>query len=239
VLGLVVGLAIVGAIWVVAGVAGVAVLAVGQGQALLLATTERPTTAPGWVRVGAAAPGGLVAAGTVVVGAGRATAWSASLLLGSVGSDRLALAEARLRREQEYRRLSRDLHDGVGHALSAISLQAAAGRRMLAGDLQRTAVALEAIESLAGAAVGELDDVLGMLRDGAPRHPEPGLDQLDELVRTHRELGMQLQVDTEDEGEVGGIVGRTAYRVCAEGLSNAAKHGAPGPVTRPPLHPER
>jgi len=50
---------------------------------------------------------------------------------------------------------------------------------------------------------------------------------------------MQLQVDTEDEGEVGGIVGRTAYRVCAEGLSNAAKHGAPGPVTRPPLHPER
>ncbi len=117
-------------------------------------------------------------------------------------------------RAQRYagaHRLSRDLHDGVGHALSAISLPAAAGRRMLAGDLQRTAVALEAIESLAGAAVRELDDVLGMLRDGAPpRHPEPGLDQLDELVRTHRELGMQLEVDTEDEGEVGGIVGRTA-----------------------------
>lgn len=137
-------------------------------------------------------------------------------------------------RAQRYagaHRLSRDLHDGVGHARSAISLQAAAGWRMLAGDLQRTAVALEAIESLAGAAVGELDDVLGMLRDGAPRHPEPGLDQLDELVRTHRELGMQLEGDTEDEGEVGSIVGRTAYRVCAEGLSNAAKHGAPGLVT--------
>lgn len=54
VLGLVVGLAIVGAIWVVAGVA---VLAVGQGQALLLATIERPTTALGWVGVGAAALG--------------------------------------------------------------------------------------------------------------------------------------------------------------------------------------
>ena len=39
------------------------------------------------------------------------------------------MAEARLARESEHARLARDLHDGIGHSLTIISVQAAAARR--------------------------------------------------------------------------------------------------------------
>src|SRR5690606_17382378 len=101
----------------------------------------------------------LLLALVLVLAAGAGATWSAPLLLGPTGDDRLALAERRLAEEREYRRLSRDLHDGVGHSLSAISLQAAAARRVLersaeeaSGDDGRMLRSLEAIESLAGRA---------------------------------------------------------------------------------------
>ena len=110
--------------------------------------------------------------------------------LGPTWRDRLDLAEQRLAREVEHQRLARDLHDGVGHALSAISLHAAAARRALARDRGDAASSLQLIEESARGALDELDTTLGLLRDGAVRaRPEPGLEALDALVRTHRELG--------------------------------------------------
>lgn len=210
-------------------------------------TIDRPTTVLGWtglILLGAAiitVSGGLIFAG------GVGAAWSAPLLLGPIGEDRLVLAEQRLAQERGYRRVSRDLHDGVGHSLSAISLQAAAARRSVehGRPTDRLGETLRTIEELADRAVDELDHALAILREDqngqaddavADRRPVTtvsgsDLTRLDELVTEHQGRGMDLTTRVGvDPADLPGVPSRMAYRICAEGLSNAAKHAAPGPV---------
>ena len=106
---------------------------------------------------------------------GRLAARSAPAFLGPTAVDRLALAEARLAAEAEHTRLARDLHDGIGHALTIITVQTAAGRRVLEDDPATAARALAAAEEVARGALEELDSVLAALRDPGERTgPEPG-----------------------------------------------------------------
>jgi len=171
----------------------------------------------------------------VAVGLGRAAAWSAPLLLGPTGGDRLAIAEARLARGRAHLRLSQDLHDGVGHSLSAISLLAAAAERGLAADAGPTREALGTIRSLAAEAVGELEQVLAILRDDADGHTrlEEHRDARDlpDVVAAHRQRGAEIDLVLPGEvPELPAVVGRTVHRVTAEGLANAGKHAPGRPV---------
>ncbi|WP_433275763.1 sensor histidine kinase [Pseudonocardia xinjiangensis] len=228
ILGFATGLWVVLAVWVLGALA---VVIVRGGQAEFIVRLARPSTPLGWALTAAGAVG--VVAGTVglVLGAGAVMARAASRLLGPTSTDRLAEVTARLHQETEYRRLSRDLHDGVGHALSGISLHATAGARLLRRDPDVAAESFTTIEALAGRALGELDQVLALLRDDEPlRQPEPGLDQLETLVDEHRKLGLDVTFEVA-ELPVGPLLSTTAYRVCSEALHNAAKHGGPGPVT--------
>lgn len=111
-----------------------------------------------------------------VRGAGAVLARCAPALLGPTPADRLAAAEARAARLAERNRLARELHDSVGHALSAVTLQAAAARRVLDADPAFVREALAAIEETTGEAVAELDAVLGLLReeDASRSAPDPG-----------------------------------------------------------------
>ena len=184
-------------------VVGAIVLAMGSQPSILDTVITRPDSVGTWILFWAGVIGCVgVAVGVLLLG-GAAATWAAPVLLGPTGADRLALAETKLQREQEYRRLSRDLHDGVGHALSAISLQAESGRRHLRHDPDRAGAALAAISDLSGSAVAELDHALSVLRDGAaPRHPEPGLAQLDALLDSHRSLGMAMSRKPRPTGAV-------------------------------------
>ena len=166
--------------------------------------------------------------------AGRAAAWSAPVLLGPTDADRLRIAEQRLLRGHEHLRLSQDLHDGVGHCLSAISLQAAAAERTSAsgGDV---APALRTIRGLAADAVAELEHALTVLReeaDGATRlDQQRDLRDLPELVAAYRSRGVTITGSWPTEApDLPSIVGRIGHRVIAEGLANAAKHAPGSPV---------
>lgn len=201
---------------------------------------ERPDGA-GWLTPIGLTVAAILVTGPVVWAAGVAARWSAPVLLGPLGVDRLALAERRLAQEQALRALSRDLHDGVGHSLSAIALQAAAGRRLLERDHPRTAEAagtLHTIAALAAQAVAELDEVLGAMRqdggegpDGSPtarRTPvaESDLGDLEALLAEHRARGLEIRAELDiDDERVPRTLSRLGYRVCAEGLANATKHG--------------
>ncbi|MER5636214.1 histidine kinase [Kitasatospora sp. NPDC002227] len=101
----------------------------------------------------------------VVAGAGGLLARCAPALLGPTPAERLAAAEQRAVELARRNRLARELHDSVGHALSAVTIQAAAAGRVLTTDPAFAAEALAAIEETARAAVAELDAVLGLLRE--------------------------------------------------------------------------
>jgi signal transduction histidine kinase len=195
----------------------------GQSWPLL---PDLPWAAP---PVGAALLGALLAA---VAGAGALQARLAPALLGPTPADRLAAAEERAAELAVRNRLARELHDSVGHALSAVSLQAAAARRVLDGDPAFAREALAAIEATARDAVAELDGVLGLLRedDVASAAPAPTLADLDALLDRTRAAGLAVAAEVTGVARVPGVVSREAYRIVQEGLTNAARHAGRGPV---------
>ncbi|NXY99506.1 histidine kinase [Streptomyces sp. BR123] len=211
-------------------VRGLREMPVGSGW---LSTAADPYVAP-FLGVGLLA--GLV---LCAAGAGALLARLAPVLLGPTPADRLAAAEERAADLAVRNRLARELHDAVGHALSAVTLQAVAARRVLDSDPAFVREALAAIEDTTRRTVGELDTVLGLLRDGDQARPDaasaPTLAaDLDGLLARTRAVGTTVTA-RQDPGPVGdwaqlpAIASREAYRIVQEGLSNALRHGA-GPV---------
>jgi len=143
-------------------------------------------------------------------------------------------AEARRRVSEERLRIARDLHDAVAHQISVISLNAGVASSALAARPERAEEALATIRSAARTVLGEIGDLLDVLRaddsggaSAARIAPQPSLDQLDHLVQGFRDDGLDVTIRTEgDLGAVGGAPSRVAYRVVQEALTNAHKHGA-------------
>ncbi|MFI1167855.1 sensor histidine kinase [Streptomyces sp. NPDC020801] len=170
----------------------------------------------------------LVSLAACAAGSGALLARWAPALLGPGPEDRLAAAEARAAGLAVRNRLARELHDSVGHALSAVTLQAGAARRVLDADPEFVREALTAIVDTARRTVGELDAVLGLLREGdAPgTAPAPTLAaDLDGLLRRTRAGGLRVTAEVAaDPRTLPPVISREAYRIVQEGLSNALKH---------------
>src|SRR5699024_9305674 len=98
----------------------------------------------------------VVQAPVVVVALGWIAARIAPRLLGPAAADRLAIVQARLAAERRHTVLARELHDGIGHALSIISIQSAAARRVIEQHPGRTVAALHVIEQTSREAQAEL-----------------------------------------------------------------------------------
>jgi signal transduction histidine kinase len=147
-------------------------------------------------------------------------------------AEREAERERRLVAAEERTRIARDLHDSAGHAINVILVHAGLGRLQAERDPDRARGAFETIEQVARETVGEIDQLVGALReDGSPEgrgevEPPPGLAALEGLVERHRAAG--LSVTTSVGGErrpVAPAVDRGAYRILQEALTNAARHG--------------
>lgn len=162
---------------------------------------------------------------------GVAASALAGRVLGPTPHDRMETVLARARREAEHTRLARELHDGIGHALTVVSVQAAAGRRVVAADPDAAADALAAIEDTARSALAELDQLLGVLRDDADDSTPVALGPaLDDVVSAHRRAGLDLDARIDLPAGLPALLGRTVQRIVTEALTNAHRHGAPGPV---------
>ncbi|MBM2619940.1 two-component sensor histidine kinase [Actinoplanes sp. LDG1-06] len=169
-----------------------------------------------WTGVGVALLIGTVYA---TAGLGSLAATMAPVLLGPSAAERVAALEAQERTLAERNRLARELHDSVGHALTAVTLQAGAARTVFDSDPDFARRALGTIEDLGRTALEELDAVLGLLRDA----DGPALADVGRLLTGDVDARI-------DDVEVPGHISREAFRIVQEGLTNAAKHGT-GRVT--------
>ncbi len=132
----------------------------------------------------------------------------------------------------ERARLTYDLHDVIGHAITVMVLQAAGARRILAQDRDRAAAALEPIEQAGADALRELDELVGVLRrddlpsaPSAPEQRQRGLADVDELVGRTRHLVAHAAVTAAGEpARLEPSVDLAAYCVVREALANAVKH---------------
>jgi signal transduction histidine kinase len=144
--------------------------------------------------------------------------------------ERLRLEQAR---EAERRRIAREMHDVLAHRLSLLSVHAGALEFRPDADPKEIGEAAGVIRATAQTALQELRDVIGVLREDAEEStlqpPQPTLAQLPALIEESRAAGMHIRLTMDapiDEG-LPAALGRTAYRVVQEGLTNARKH-APG-----------
>jgi signal transduction histidine kinase len=133
-------------------------------------------------------------------------------------------------REAERRRIAREMHDVLAHRVSLLSLHAGALEFRPDAPPEEIAQASGVIRATARAALEELRQVIGVLREGpdegAPEPPQPTLAQIPALVAESRAAGMRVTLRFEAPGDdtMPAAVGRTAYRIVQEGLTNARKH---------------
>jgi signal transduction histidine kinase len=172
--------------------------------------------------------GGRVDVVVAVCAAGLAWSW------GEVGRRRHARREAEKRQAvvEERARIARELHDVVAHTVSMMVVQATAAED---GFDARPADAREALRTIAAsgrAALSELRLLLHLVRpdlETDPRHPQPGLEQLDELAASMRAIG--LAVSVRGEGVPVSLpvgVDMSAYRIVQEALTNTLRHAGAG-----------
>jgi signal transduction histidine kinase len=135
-------------------------------------------------------------------------------------------------REAERRRIAREMHDVLAHRLSLLSVHAGALEFHPDAPAEEVAEAAGVIRESARAALDELSGVIGVLREDSgeslTQPPQPTLADLPALVEESQAAGMRITARIElGDAAPPAAVGRTAYRIAQEGLTNARKH-APG-----------
>jgi signal transduction histidine kinase len=144
-------------------------------------------------------------------------------------AEREAERERRLAAAEERMRIARDLHDSAGHAINVILVHAGLGRLRTEHDAAGAREALETIEEVARETAGEIDQLVGVLRQDAASgevEPPPGLAAVEELVARHRAAGLDVVATIEGQRRpLPPNVDRGAYRILQEALTNAARHG--------------
>jgi signal transduction histidine kinase len=146
-----------------------------------------------------------------------------------------AEADQRLHEDQarlaERTRIAREMHDVLAHRISLLALHA--GALEVRPDLPAAKVreTAELLRSTARQALEELRGVIGVLRDGsgqelAPPAPQPTLGDVRRLVEESGRAGgtIDLEMRVERGDDLPGGLGRDAYRIVQESLTNIAKH---------------
>ncbi|MGH3940826.1 MAG: sensor histidine kinase [Pseudonocardiaceae bacterium] len=133
-------------------------------------------------------------------------------------------------REEERRRLRRDLHDGLGPTLAGMTLQVGAARALLTVNLDQAECVLGELEQQLQSCIREVRQLVDNL------HPST-LDHLGLIgaIRYHisaftsgsGDSGTKITLNASDDlGELPAAVEVAAYRIVTEAITNTVRHAA-------------
>jgi signal transduction histidine kinase len=127
-------------------------------------------------------------------------------------------------REEERRRLRRDLHDGLGPQLASLTLTLAAARELLRQDVDAADRLLQELSIHTQAAIADIRRVVYDLRP-------PALDDLGlvlalrEQAEHYSQAGLQITINTPEHlPPLPAAVEVAAYRIVQEALTNVVRH---------------
>jgi signal transduction histidine kinase len=207
-----------------------AVTAIGLATLPLYIALHPETSKPAWVSIVFVL---LVCAGTIAWG--MYVRARRQLVESLRERAERAEAEQQLRVEQarqhERARIAREMHDVLAHRISLLSMHAGALEFRPDAPPEEIARAAGVVRASAHQALQDLREVIGVLREepavnGGPERPQPTLANLPDLLDESRLAGMQVssECNVDNLAAVPDGVGRNAYRIVQEGLTNARKH---------------
>ena len=212
-----------------------AVLSVATGQVLYAVQPDQTMPWYGNLVFTALATGVVVAIG-MYIGARRDLI--ASLRDRAERAEREEALQVAAARATERARIAREMHDVLAHRMSLVALHAGALAYRTDLSAEETRETAAVIQAGSQGALADLREILGLLRDtggteAGDRRPQPTLGDLDTLLEAERAAGadITLHTDVEDRAALPVSVGRSAYRIVEEGLTNARKHARHAAVT--------
>ena len=213
-----------------------AVLAVATGQVLYAVQPDQ--TLPWYVNLifTALATGVVVAVG-MYVGARRELI--ASLHDRADRAEREQALRLATARASERTRIAREMHDALAHRMSLVALHAGALAYRTDLSPEETRETAGTIQASSQRALADLREILGLLRDterdieGSDHRPQPTLGDLDTLLDDERAAGARITLHSDLDGldALPASIGRSAYRIVEEGVTNARKHAPHAAVT--------
>ena len=150
--------------------------------------------------------------------------------LAAVESERRVVA-------QERTRIARALHDVVAHILSLITVHSSTARFRHREFSEEAAEEFDRIAAQSRQALDEMRGLLRVLRgseEGADRRPQPGLQDVPELVAQAGDAGTSITLTEPDHAwtdGVGPVTALNAFRIVQEAISNALRHAPGSPIT--------
>lgn len=136
---------------------------------------------------------------------------------------------AKQQAQNERERISRELHDSIGHSLSVISLHAGAGGEAVGRDDSAAASSFERIREQSTASLQELRSMVRLLRAGSQgdddgRHVRT-LEDIEAVLDEGRAAGVRVDARIEiASGALAPTIDKAAYRIVQESMTNVIRH---------------
>jgi len=136
--------------------------------------------------------------------------------------------QAQLAAAAERTRIAREMHDIVAHNLSVMIALSDGAAFVAYRDPEQTKTAALQVSATGRHALAEMHRLLGVLRDGGghlARAPQPGIEQLDDLVAQVRAAGLPTSLTmTGEPFPLAPTAQLAVYRLAQEALTNVLKH---------------
>ncbi|WP_104199011.1 sensor histidine kinase [Cryobacterium sp. Y29] len=222
---------------------------IGSGASTLLASlaawqTDNPANVP-WIPV--AIQIGIMMLATTLVGVnvGNSRRCVISLVDLAAQLTRERDQQAQFSRLSERARIASEMHDVVAHSLSVMVALADGAHAIAPKNVERSRAAMLDIASTGRRSMTEMRRLLGILDVGtepAPRSPQPGIDQLADLVESFRSTGLPVVLERSGREPANPSVQLTIFRLVQESLTNVLRyadtptrvvvelHSAPGTI---------
>lgn len=130
----------------------------------------------------------------------------------------------------ERSRIAREMHDIVSHSLTVMITLADGSSRLVASAPDRSADAMRMVAETGRSALDDMRRLLGVLRAtedaGVEREPQPGVDELGELIERFRAAGLVVHVTVNGAAPTDTGQQLTVFRVVQEALTNALRYAA-------------
>ena len=204
---------------------------IGFGASVLLAglaawLTDNPDEVR-WMAVAVQVAIMLLAATLIGVNMGNSKRYVSSLLELAAQLTRERDQQAQLSRISERARIAAEMHDVVAHSLSVMVALADGAHAIAPKDVERSRSAMLDVAATGRRSMIEMRRLLGVLDVGtepAPRAPQPGIDQLADLVESFRSTGLPVVLERSGREPANPSVQLTVFRLVQESLTNVLRY---------------